>query len=413
MNRRVVRAVVLMAVAGMSLGGLQTASWATSEPKPVSCELTANASLPHCIGDVTFDPNDGDEPRPEDGGEGPKTEQGCYDEYGYWDEACTVVIDDPIVDPVETCDVAVVTGDDGVDTKMMTCRDEQGNVVRTVTYNADGCRVTTDAEGNAETECPGPWQQNAFPTCESTETTLDDGTVAFSTVCVDENGTVVYKSYTEGGCTTWTDAEGNSEKRCEPVCDTQTSTLEDGTSTSTTVCVDENGNVVYKAYTAGTCITWTYPDGTEETACSQDGGAGCEVDDEGMTICRDAGNLGDDLVYATSGSRGDNCTVCRGGVVEKKPVVAKPAKKPAKKSLTSRGKPAPKRDAVASKGKSSTVAAKKPAAASKRVAASKATAKKPVKKAAATTTKNEKSKVTAKKPVKKPAKKIGKKSTKR
>ncbi|NBP17857.1 MAG: hypothetical protein EBU98_04285, partial [Actinobacteria bacterium] len=262
MKQTVLRLVALAAAAGLSLGVVQPAAWADSNSQPVSCDLQADPDSPLCVGDPIFNPDDGDEPRDDDGDEGAQTKPapgGCYDEYGRWDDSCDVVIDDPQVDPTETCDVAVVTGDDGIDVKVMTCRDEQGNVVYTVTYDAAGCRVKTDAEGNVETECPNPWNQNPVPVCESTDSILDDGTTAWTTVCVDENGNVVYKTYTAHGCTTWADAVGQSETRCEPVCDTQDSTLEDGTTATSTVCVDENGNVVWKSYTAGGCITWSYP----------------------------------------------------------------------------------------------------------------------------------------------------------
>ncbi|MBU6280562.1 MAG: hypothetical protein KGN78_15090 [Actinomycetales bacterium] len=286
MRKSALRLMALVAAAGMTFGGVQSAAWASDDSQPGSCSLEANADSPICADGKTFTPDDGasstDEGRDDDTKPQP-VEPGCYDEYGFWVDSC-VRIDDPIVDPVPNCDVSIVVAEDGTESKVMTCTDEQGNLLYTVTYDANGCRVTTDATGNATVECPEPWQYAVDPVCEVTTATQDDGSVATTTVCRDADGNVLYKSFaTSDGCVTWTDSSGRTETEC---------------------------------YAPGS-------DGSE-----------CSIAEDGTEVCAEPVSLEDDVKYATGGgpTRGDNCMVCRGNVSEVKSAVKQHGKKAAKKA---------------------------------------------------------------------------------
>ncbi|MBU6213823.1 MAG: hypothetical protein KGP01_05200 [Actinomycetales bacterium] len=90
----------------------------------------------------------------------------------YFDNGCTTTADasgesstcpedvplDPPTDvyyPSDaSCDVEVLANANGVEYKFVTCRDADGNVVSQARYTQDGCVTKIDADGNESTSCP-------------------------------------------------------------------------------------------------------------------------------------------------------------------------------------------------------------------------------------------------------------------
>ncbi|NDB18160.1 MAG: hypothetical protein EB027_02650 [Actinobacteria bacterium] len=93
----------------------------------------------------------------------------------YYESGCVTTIDadgnetttcpevDPWIDPWTgmhpddvSCDVEAVTDDSGATTKVVTCRNTDGDIVSQSSYSEDGCVTSTDADGNELTYCPSP-----------------------------------------------------------------------------------------------------------------------------------------------------------------------------------------------------------------------------------------------------------------
>jgi len=91
-----------------------------------------------------------------------------------------------------SCNGELWTDDNGVDYKLVTCRDADGNVVSRTRYASDGCRTEIDADGNELTSCPEvqpSWPPNL--SCDSEIRTDDNGVEYKVLTCRDADGNVV------------------------------------------------------------------------------------------------------------------------------------------------------------------------------------------------------------------------------
>ncbi|NBO46373.1 MAG: hypothetical protein EBU85_05095 [Actinobacteria bacterium] len=122
-----------------------------------------------------------------------------------------------------SCDTEPWADDNGVEYKLVTCRDSAGNVVSKTRYAQDGCVTQIDADGGEFTSCPEV-QPELPPTTElscDSEPWADDSGVEYKLVtCRDADGNVVSKTrYAQDGCVTQIDTDGSESTTCpSPEC---------------------------------------------------------------------------------------------------------------------------------------------------------------------------------------------------
>ncbi len=246
----------------------------------------------------------------------------------YYENGCVTTIDadgnestscpevDPWIDPWNggypndiSCDVEALIDDSGATTKVVICRNTDGDIVSASYYSEDGCVTEVDAAGNESTTCPGDGDGS------------DEGCV--TSTDVDGNESITCPDDGDGfGCFTQTDADGNEVVVCvdPPVlgditCEGEPAVDANGVEYKFVTCRSADGTVVSQTrYFPDGCVTEVDAAGNESTYCPSPNDCSLSVDADGNQR-GDCGwgkpwlDLGADTQVTSVGELVDGCRV--------------------------------------------------------------------------------------------------------
>lgn len=243
----------------------------------------------------------------------------------YFQDGCVTKIDGdgnestscPTVDPwlppspSVICDGEPWTDAAGVNYKLVTCRDADGNVVSQARYTQDGCVTKIDADGNESTSCPASGCSTTVDADGNEFTSCPD--ISFPQwYPIDDYSAFTSVSQTDDGCWVIGKSDGTSVIACPDPTPTDVTA---GLSLDNRGCVIQAGpdGMVWGVACPGTCYfsTENSTDQPSQVATCVGGNTPEDMTPPSMAVC-DVQLLQVDGRALTLGVCDDGCTLVNG-----------------------------------------------------------------------------------------------------